>query len=172
MKKVIAIDMDQVLADLLSDWVAYINAYDDPFLKDEDILCWDISKYSNTQNNVYRHLDYDLFRNLNVIEGSQRVVKELTKKYEVYVVTTATNHPESLKAKLEWLTKYFPFIPPSNVVLCGNKNIIKADIMIDDGIHNLETFEGMKILFDAPHNRNDNRFIRVMNWEEIERKLL
>ncbi|MBD5075359.1 5'-3'-deoxyribonucleotidase, partial [Xanthomonas citri pv. citri] len=28
------------------------------------------------------------------------------------------------------------------------------------------------ILFDAPHNRNENRFIRVMNWEEIERKLL
>lgn len=57
-------------------------------------------------------------------------------------------------------------------MLCGNKNIIKADIMIDDGIHNLESFEGMKILFDAPHNRNENRFIRVMNWEEIERKLL
>ncbi|NES53370.1 5'-3'-deoxyribonucleotidase, partial [Escherichia coli] len=69
-------------------------------------------------------------------------------------------------------TEYFPFIPHSNVVLCGNKNIIKADIMIDDGIHNLESFEGMKILFDAPHNRNENRFIRVMNWEEIERKLL
>ena len=164
--------MDQVLADLLSDLVAYINVYDDPFLKEEDILCWDISKYSNTQNNVYRHLDYELFRNLDVIEGSQRAVEELTKKYEVYVVTTATNHPESLKAKLEWLTEHFPFIPHSNVVLCGNKNIIKADIMIDDGIHNLETFEGMKILFDAPHNRNDNRFIRVMNWEEIERKLL
>ncbi|MCR4367885.1 5'-3'-deoxyribonucleotidase, partial [Bacillus amyloliquefaciens] len=48
MKKVIAIDMDQVLADLLSEWVAYINAYDDPSLKEEDILCWDISKYSNT----------------------------------------------------------------------------------------------------------------------------
>ncbi|MCA1233261.1 5'-3'-deoxyribonucleotidase [Bacillus velezensis] len=172
MKKVIAIDMDQVLADLLSDWVAYINTYDDPFLKEEDILCWDISKYSNTQNNVYRLLDYELFRNLDVIEGSQRAVKELTKKYEVYVVTTATNHPESLKAKLEWLTEHFPFIPHSNVVLCGNKNIIKADIMIDDGIHNLETFDGMKILFDAPHNRDDNRFIRVMNWEEIERKLL
>ncbi|KIN27533.1 hypothetical protein B4072_2107 [Bacillus subtilis] len=100
------------------------------------------------------------------------MVKELMKKYEVYVVTTATNHPESLKAKLEWLTEHFSFIPHSNVVLCGNKSIIKADIMIDDGIHNLESFEGMKILFDAPHNRNDNRFIRVMNWEEIERKLL
>lgn len=100
MKKVIAIDMDQVLADLLSDWVAYINTYDDPFLKEKDILCWDIKKYTNTNNNVYRHLDYDLFRNLNVIEGSQRVTKELMKKYEVYVVTTATNHPDSLKAKL------------------------------------------------------------------------
>ncbi|MCD2506073.1 5' nucleotidase, NT5C type, partial [Staphylococcus aureus] len=90
----------------------------------KDILCWDIKKYTNTNNNVYRHLDYDLFRNLNVIEGSQRVTKELMKKYEVYVVTTATNHPDSLKAKLEWLTEYFPFIPHSNVVLCGNKNII------------------------------------------------
>lgn len=64
-------------------------------------------KYTNTNNNVYRHLDYDLFRNLNVIEGSQRVTKELMKKYEVYVVTTATNHPDSLKQSLNGLQNIF-----------------------------------------------------------------
>ncbi|PLR99524.1 5' nucleotidase, NT5C type [Bacillus sp. T33-2] len=172
MKKVIAIDMDQVLADLLHDWVAEINEYEGENLRTEDIECWDIFKYVKCGNKVYQYLTYDLFRHLPVIPDSQRVVKALMEKYDVYVVTTATNHPESLKAKVEWLKEHFDFMPMSNVVLCGDKSIIKADIMIDDGIHNLEQFGGQQLLFDAPHNRQETRFTRVRDWGQIEDLLL
>ncbi|MEH7552869.1 5' nucleotidase, NT5C type [Bacillus altitudinis] len=170
-RKVIAIDMDDVLADFLPAWVKAINQHDDPTLKCENIKSWNISDYVNTKNDVFRHLTYDFFKGLSVKKDSQKVVKNLCDLYEVYVVTTATAHPESLKAKLEWLQENFPFISHDHVVLCGNKKIIKADYMIDDGIHNLETFEGVGMVFDAPHNENDNRFLRVKNWLEIGQKL-
>jgi 5'-nucleotidase len=172
MKKIVAIDMDQVLADLLRVWVDVVNEKEKDSVKLDDIVCWDIYKYFRCGNKVYDYLDYQVFRNLPVIKGSQEVVKNLMNTYDVYIVTTATNHPESLLAKVEWLKEHFDFIPMDNVVLCGNKRIINADFMIDDGVHNLVTFKGEGILFDAPHNRNENRFKRVKNWYEIESFLL
>ncbi|MEH7234152.1 5'-3'-deoxyribonucleotidase, partial [Bacillus safensis] len=167
----VAIDMDDVLADFLPAWVKAINQHDDSSLKCENIKSWNILDYVNTNNDVFRHLTYDFFKGLSVKKDSQKVVKDLCDFYEVYVVTTATAHPESLKAKLEWLQEHFPFISHGHVVLCGKKKIIKADYMIDDGIHNLESFEGVSIVFDAPHNENDNRFLRVKNWTEIGQRL-
>lgn len=172
MRKVIALDMDQVIADLLSEWVERVNFFEGENVNVNDIKCWDIYKYFKCGKKVYDYLTHHVFRNLPVIENSQEVVKKLMDKYDVYVVSTATNNADSLRAKVEWLKEYFNFIPMTNVVLCGDKSIIKADIMIDDGVHNLETFDGMKILFDAPHNRNDNRFTRAIDWLEIEKLLL
>lgn len=169
MKKVIAIDMDCVLADFLPAWVSRINLHDDPHLKLDDILGWDIKEFVKTENDVYRHLDYHFFRNLEPIKGSQVAVRKLIEEYDVYIVTTATTHPRSLTAKLEWLTEHFPYMPHSKVVLCGDKSIIRADFMIDDGVHNLETFVGTEILFDAPHNREETRFLRMKDWYEIDK---
>ena len=171
MRKVIAIDQDQVLADLLTPWVAEYNDHHKDTLALDAIKCWDISKYVKCGPEIYSYLTYNLFRNLPVIPDSQRVVKKLMEKYDVFVVTATTGDGSLVTAKLEWLAEHFDFIPRSNIVLCGHKSIIRADFMIDDGVHNLETFKGEKILFDAPHNRNETRYFRAMNWEEIEKFL-
>ena len=51
--------------------------------------------------------------------------------------------------------------------------MIRGDVLIDDGIHNLEGGAYKKIMFTAPHNRNYDAeahgMIRVDNWEEIVR---
>ncbi len=172
MREVIAIDMDDVIADLLSHWVESVNEYEDENVKLEDIKCWNISRYFKCERQVYKYLTYDLFRHLPVMSDSQRVIKNLMEKHDVFIVTSATSMINSLAAKVEWLQEYFPFISSNNIVLCGDKSIIKADIMIDDGIHNLDVFEGRKILFDAPHNRDNEQYERVKSWKEIEKILL
>lgn len=171
MKKILAIDMDEVLADLITPWVHNINKAENDNVSANDIKTWNFGKYFKCGKRVYDYLDYELFRNLPVKEDSQRVVRSLMDVYDIFIVSSATNHHDSLKAKMEWLEEHFPFIPASNIVLCGNKSIIKADFMIDDGIHNLEVFGGHGILFDAPHNRDEDRYTRAMNWNDIERLL-
>ena len=51
--------------------------------------------------------------------------------------------------------------------------MIRGDVLIDDGIHNLEGGHYEKILMTAPHNINydaeKHGMIRVRNWKEIER---
>ncbi len=37
------------------------------------------------------------------MEGSQKVIRELSKYYEIYITTAAMEHPSSFQAKFEWL---------------------------------------------------------------------
>lgn len=112
------------------------------------------------------------FRNLQPIEYSQDVIKALNDKHEVYIASAATQFPNSLEEKIDWLDDYFPFIPWQNRILCGNKHILKGDVLIDDRSYNLQEFNGRKLLFTAPHNLHETEFERVNNWQEVAQLLL
>jgi len=114
------------------------------------------------------------FRGLPVIRGSQVVLEKLNRAYDVFIVSAATEFPQSLHEKYEWLREHFPFISWQQIVFCGAKRIVRADIMIDDYLRNLDPFPGTTYLFDAPHNAHatSDRHIRVHDWVELERRLL
>ena len=114
------------------------------------------------------------FRNLPVMEGSQEGLRKLNEKYRIIIVSLATEFPYSLTDKQLWLNEHFHFISWKQVVLCGDKQLIKADIMIDDHMKNLENFDGETLMFSQPHNLliQDSRHRRVDSWSEIEEMLL
>lgn len=171
-KQVIAIDMDDVLAELLNAWVDVVNKSEDDNVVASNIIGWNVDAHFKCGTKVYEYLSYDLYRNLPVMHESQRVVKALSEKYEIIIVTSATSYLDSLKAKVEWIHEHFDFIPLKNIILCGRKDFIKADIMIDDGVHNIETFDGRGLLFTAGHNLTETRFERVNGWLDVEQLLL
>jgi 5'(3')-deoxyribonucleotidase len=109
----------------------------------------------------------DFFRTMAVNENSQEVVERLNKKYEIFIVSSAMEFPQSLNEKLEWLNEHFPFLHWKQFVFCGEKSVVFGDYMIDDLPRNLETFNSTKLLFTAPHNLQFNQFKRVNNWKEI-----
>jgi 5'-nucleotidase len=114
------------------------------------------------------------FRNLPVIPDSQRVLKLLNASYEIIVVSMATEYPASLTDKQLWLIDNFPFISWKQVVFCGDKSLIRADLMIDDHFKNLDNFDGETIMFIQPHNINvtDHHHRRVSTWLELEKILM
>ena len=114
------------------------------------------------------------FLDAPVIENSQAVLQKLNERYELFVVSAAMEFPASLPEKKSWLTTHFPFITWQQIVFCGSKEIIKADIMIDDHFKNLDIFSGETLLFTQPHNilANPGRHSRVNSWNEIEQLLL
>lgn len=107
------------------------------------------------------------FRDIPVSENAIEVVMQLSKYYELYVATAAMEFPNSFREKYDWLQMYFPFIPWTNLVFCGNKSIISSDFLIDDHVRNLISFKGNGILYTAPHNLKEKNFKRVNNWKEI-----
>lgn len=174
MKKRIAIDQDQVMADIMSPWLdKYNDEYGDS-LKPQDITQWNWHgiTHADCQEKIYTYLDDpDLFLNLPVMEGSQEVIEELNHMYDVFIVTAAFN-PLNIPSKYQWLKKHFPFLDEEKFVFTRDKSVILADYLIDDKPKNLETFQGNQILYSAPHNLKEDRFYRVNNWEDVRETLL
>jgi 5'-nucleotidase len=114
------------------------------------------------------------FRTAPVMPGSQNVLIELNKHYEVFIVSSATEFPQSLSEKQEWLNEHFPFIKWQQMVFCGLKTIVDADIMIDDHFKNLDHFKNTTLLYSQPHNllHDAGRHKRVSSWREIGEILL
>jgi 5'(3')-deoxyribonucleotidase len=108
------------------------------------------------------------FRTVPVMTGSVEGLKKLNNRYDVVVVSMATEFPACLTDKRLWLSEHFPFITWQQMVFCGNKSLIKGDIMIDDHLKNLDRFEGETIMFDQPHNLLEPaNHRRVGSWGEI-----
>lgn len=114
------------------------------------------------------------FRSVPVMPGSFSGLKHLNEQNNVIVVSMATEFPQSLTDKQLWLAQHFPFISWKQIVFCGNKSLINADIMIDDHPKNLDHFRGETIMFTQPHNININhsKHRRVSSWIEIEKLLV
>ncbi len=84
------------------------------------------------------------------------------------------------KYKYDFLRKVLPFLNPKNFIFTSAKTMLDADVLIDDRPSNLMG-EGIKtkLLFTAFHNKAISKdeldrlnFIRVNNWQEVERILL
>jgi 5'(3')-deoxyribonucleotidase len=169
-RPIIAIDQDDVVAELLKKWLATYNELYGDNLRKEDVLSWDVSEWVKPKcgNRIYEILStHKFYRDLEVVKDSQEVIEWLQENYEVYFVTNAMFTRESFKSKWDWLRENFPFVSESHIVFCADKSIIKADYLIDDGPHNLKTFDGIGLLYDCAHNRNVSEFRRVNNWEDI-----
>ena len=123
--------------------------------------------------NEYVHTK-GFFRTAPVVKDSFEILKRLNEVYDVFIVSAAMEFPQSLPEKLEWLTEHFPFLSWQQLVFCGSKTIVDADIMIDDHFKNLDHFEGSTILYTQPHNqlKDPGRHKRADAWIDIAGLLL
>ena len=169
------IDMDEVLADTLAMHLKLYNEEFNENLTHEDcygIEVWKAVPEERKESFFRQVYSKGFFRNLSPIKDSQQVMKALNQKHHIYIASAAMQFPNSLSEKNEWLDEYFPFIHWKQRILCGDKHILKGDVLIDDRAYNLQTFEGRSLLFSSPHNMNENGFERVNSWSEIAELLL
>ena len=170
----ICVDMDEVMADTVSEHLRRYNAAFKEQISAEELhgkSLWDV--VANDRQDALRAIlhDEEFFEDLPLMPQAQEVLHELVARHEVFVATQAMSVPTSFASKYRWLQRYFPFIPPTHFVYCGDKSILRADYLIDDMPRNLHRFEGTGILYSALHNRAVDEkaggFIRVENWKEI-----
>lgn len=172
MKKRILVDMDGVLADVYTTFFELHERETGQKLTINDIAgLLEEEAFKNQRRWVSSP---GFFRDLPVMPDSREVLMKLNDHYKIIVVSLATEFPYCLTDKQLWMHKNFPFISWKQLVFCGDKSIVKADIMIDDHFKNLDHFDGRKILFSQPHNmlKTDSRHTRVSTWAEIENLLI
>jgi 5'(3')-deoxyribonucleotidase len=150
----ILLDCDGVLADFVAPVIAWAGG--DPYTRDS-ITDFDILKAWGIE---HRQSDLDAMcavpgfcESLAVIPGAQAAVERLRRNFEVVIVTSPySNVPTWTSERITWLNRHFG-IDKRDVVFCKRKELVRGDALVDDAIHNLELFPGMRILVDHPWNR-------------------
>ena len=171
----IAIDMDETIADSLTEHIRRYNAAFAEKISANDLCGKHLEEFAPAdQFDAVRRMIRDevFFDCLGVIEEAQEVVRDLLREHEVFIVSAAMEIPESFAAKHRWLRRHFPFISASNIVFCGNKRIIDVDYLIDDEARHFSNFRGIGVLFSAPHNLNETAYERVAHWQDVRRTFL
>lgn len=171
----IFVDMDEVIADAYGAHLELYNKEYNADLKIGDchgLEAWEAVPGQHRES-VRNHARREgFFGDLEVIPDSREVLGELAKAHRVYIASAAMEFPNSLREKSDWLDRYFPFIPWQRRILCGDKTILRGDLLIDDRAKNLKYFTGRTLMFTSPHNMADTEFERVDSWKDIAAKLL
>jgi len=166
----IAVDMDEVIADAfgkhLNQYNQRVGANLTPEMVSKKGLAALIPAELRQDYHAVPHAD-GFFADLKVIEGSQEALLELSRNHDVYITSAAMEVPSSFADKYQWMEMHFPFIPPSRIVFCGDKEIVNADVLIDDRSRHFKGFRGTGILFTAPHNANEAAPLRANNWNDV-----
>ena len=124
MKKILYLDMDNVLVDFPSG-IAQL---------DEQTL----QEYAGRYDEV---------------EGALEAVEVLAKKYDLYVLSTSPwDNPSAWRDKLEWIQRYFGKDASSplykRLILSHHKNLNAGDYLVDDRLKNgADKFSGEHIHF-------------------------
>lgn len=171
----IAVDMDEVMADALGELLARYNHEKKTEFTKKDLQgkwLWQVLPPGG-QNLIEGYLQSDdFFEDLPIIPDSQKVLREIADRYEVFIATAAMAFPNSFAPKFRWLRRHFPFLSPRNFVFCGDKSILHADFLIDDMPLNLASFRGEGILFTSPHNVGIKEYRRVDTWQDVGKLFL
>jgi len=175
MKKTLAVDMDEVIADPVKKMRSWYERDYGIWLSDEQIHGKDMKEAVPPEQSYIFH-EYlntpGFFRDLDVLPGAQDVLEKLNREYDLFIVSAAMEFPNSLKDKFDWLADHFPFITWHQICLCGSKSLVQTDILVDDRIRNFSRFYGRKILFAAHHNVFVKGYEKAIGWEGVASLLL
>jgi len=171
---IIYVDMDDVITDLIGSWVSYLDDRYDLDVTPEDITDWDVTKSFPTLSKgaVFAPLYEDEFWEwVSPIDDARKYLLQLMADgHKIYIVTNSNY--QTLRSKMEKvLFTFFPFLTWNDVIIMRDKYLLKGDVIVDDCLSNILSFDGYKILKDMPHNQwvSEKMFgvTRGYNWEHI-----
>jgi len=187
-KKVILVDMDEVLADFIDAWLTLYNQDYDDNLTIEDLKSWKTSLYVKPAcgEKIYDYFKKPgLFRHLKVRPYAQEFIQNLLdNNYTVLIVsdspegnsycdytedTTRIGNPADDKRK--WLAEHFPMIPSSHIIFTSQKWYVQGDVLVDDKPATYQEFEKrgrLSILVDQPYNKDIVTKRRAKDLKEAE----
>ena len=166
--------MDNVVADLMTKWLAVYNQEYNDDLKSEQITTWNIETFArNCSPREFHQIieRAEFFADLEVLPYAVEVTQRLQQAgHELYFVTaTPYDNPTAGYDKYNWIHKHFPHIGKQRVIQAHLKHMIRGDILFDDGPGNLINFPGVKVAFDFPYNKSTPVNYRASNWLEFEK---
>lgn len=145
MKKILYLDMDNVLVDFTSAF---------PYFS-EDIH----TEYAGRLDEVP-----SIFSKMQPLFGAIDAYNELIHLFDTYILSTAPwENPSAWSDKLIWVKKYLGNSAHKRLILSHNKNLNAGDFLVDDRLKNgVSKFTGEHIHFGSE---------KFPNWETVTQYL-
>lgn len=162
----IGIDFDDVLAGFVNIACELCNKERGTAYTKEDITAWgydtcpaakDVSSYYN---------DDRAYEMQQVQANTKMFMRMLRQKADVYIMTAIP--PERMSYRASQIKEALPDFPDDHILMGAAKNLVKFDIMLDDGPHNiLKSCAEFPVVFRQPWNRDLSGILSVNNYEEF-----
>jgi 5'(3')-deoxyribonucleotidase len=167
MKAIFAVDVDGVVADLHSVWLRLYNYDYKDSIKLDDIITYEIQEYVKCGDKIFDYIENPLiYSSVLPIFGAKDGINFLRKFGRVVFVTNSTDG--AFGAKYFWLKQYGFIDSKKDYIECKDKNLVRADFLIDDCIDNINSFSGCSILFSQPWNRIYNHpYVLRNGWVSL-----
>lgn len=155
---VVAVDVDEVCAQLSLEVLKRYNRDYDDSLTPDDLTSWGYSDHVKPVcgKKVYKYFsEPGIYDSILPYDGALAGVEFLRRNgHRVIFVTSCPRG--SVDMKLEWLCRH-EFLPShlrvqKDFYAASDKSLIAADVLVDDAPHNLKTFPKWKVLVSRPHN--------------------
>ena len=171
---IICVDIDATLNDLIDKTLEMYNMTYGKNIQIDDITTYhfcDCLTQEDAQGLEALFKEKKLWDSLRPLPGSQSALKQLIKKGHQIYLATATD-PINFSWKIDWLKRYFSFIPSDNVIRIMDKSLLKCDILIDDCLDNLTSVFCERITLNYPWNQSRSKEIaydikRAFSWGDI-----
>lgn len=159
MKKLrILLDLDAILVDLLSEWLAWYNQQWKDNLTIEDITSWHIHDHVKCGNRIYEFFRGSKnYEKAKVIPGAAKAVRALHEDgHEIFIVSASSG--STAKSKHVHVGRVAEYLPSERIILAHRKDVVKGDVFIDDSPDNLRAYRAAwpaaKVMTIAyPYNR-------------------
>lgn len=183
----ILLDVDDVIC--TNHFIPVINMYLNSTYTESDFnsIKFEMELFPNDED---RNKFYDFFVTVDSYKYSQLkqnaydIIKQLVKNNRVILLTSAIHYERSLDMsrqfadKMKFISNKLPFFPIENIIFSNQKDLLKADVIIDDRVQNLKGDYKHKFLFTCFHNKNisdkeltEQNIIRADNWEHLYKLL-
>lgn len=154
MKKLrIGIDMDGILADFTNHLLdKYTDVHPEENVSEHDITTFDIEQHLKNKD-LARSIWYrpGFFSGIPIYEGAADTLNQLQKDGHEIVIITSPSTSWSATEKIQWLAKYFTFLPGKvnfageykikNLVVTSEKHLVSCDVLIDDFPFNVTEYK-------------------------------
>ena len=169
-KKIIYVDVDDVVADLVYPVVVIHNVVNKDNLHYDDITGWDITEFTRDNNkDIYEYFkDPRLYKVVNPVNNARRGVEYL-RSLGLRVVFCTTSPFETPYVKFRWLQRH-GFNPElEDYIEIQDKTLLTGEYMIDDKPDNiLHSKTNVPIMFTRPWNKHIKwDGYRIDSWDDI-----
>lgn len=110
--------------------------------------------------------DPRFIRSIPPIRGAADFIVKLQEKGEVFVCTSVD--PKCAGERISSIIEHFPMIPVENILIGTRKDLLQADVILDDGYHNLKNSNvRYPVLFRKPWNHTITGICAISTFDEF-----